>query len=90
MCNRVSTFAALALDIKTEWTTTRRGIYAIPEDDKDAQKMNEMKSMRVKSEGYEAPEDQRDIGLGGGLEQEMDIGYHNRYGAEEEVQRRNK
>jgi len=90
LCGTVSTFAALALDIKTEWTTTRRGIYAIPEDDKDAQKMNEMKSMRVKSEGYEAPEDQRDIGLGGGLEQEMDIGYHNRYGAEEEVQRRNK
>ncbi|KAH7351246.1 hypothetical protein BKA65DRAFT_500067 [Rhexocercosporidium sp. MPI-PUGE-AT-0058] len=82
LCGTVSTFAALALDIKTEWTTTRQGVYAIPEDDKDAQKLNELKSMRVKSEGYEAPEEQRHTGHADGFEQELDIGYHNRYGAE--------
>ncbi len=50
-----------------------------------------MKSMRVRSAGYEAPVEQSTVtekGMqwqGGELDGSGDIGYHNRYGAEEEV-----
>lgn len=84
----ISTFAAAALDTHTQRRTTRRGVYAAPEDDKDAQKLNDVKSMRVRSQGYSAPEEQNDVPhLGGvsglGLELEEDIAYHSRYGAQE-------
>ena len=70
---------------------TRRGAYILPEDDKDAQRRNDMKSMRVRSAGYEAPREQSAVtekGVAwqdGELDGSGDIGYHNRYGAEEEV-----
>lgn len=38
--------------------------------------------MRVRSEGYDAPKDQAAVGTA--VFGEADIGYHNRYGAEEE------
>jgi hypothetical protein len=43
--------------------------------------------MRVRSAGYEVPVDQRTLSTGTGSTswQEQDIGYHNRYGAEEET-----
>jgi hypothetical protein len=88
---RVSTFLALLLDIHTHRAVTRRGAYVLPEDDKDAQRLNDMKSMRVRSAGYEAPREQSAVterGMAWQNEREMDggdIGYHNRYGAEEEV-----
>lgn len=82
----------MALDGTILRKTTRRGVYVMPEDDKDAQKLNDMKSMRVRGEGYSAPEEQldhADLGPSGGnaphlnLDLEEDIAYHNRYGAEE-------
>lgn len=57
------------------------------EDDKDLQQLNELKTMRVRSEGYDVPRE-RTISTGSGgawQEQEQDIAYHNRYGAEEET-----
>jgi len=78
----VSTLAALLLDIRTHRLTTRRGAYNLPEDDKDAQHLNDMKSMRVRSEGYDAPKDQ--TAVTSTLFDEGDIGYHNRYGTEDE------
>lgn len=86
-----STFAALALDASTQRRTTRRGVYAIPEDDKNTQKLNDMKSMRVRQEGYSAPEEEGDVVERSGgistvhLEPEEDIAYHNRYGAAEQT-----
>ncbi len=44
--------------------------------------------MRVRTEGYEAPKEQSDVSTGEtgvAFEEEQDIGYHNRYGAEEET-----
>jgi hypothetical protein len=92
--NRASTFAALALDLHTQRKITRRGVYAIPEDDKDAQKLNDLKSMRVRNKGYEAPKEQEAVGPGAWTgdvwrsehERDGDIGYHNRYGAEDDIQ----
>jgi len=80
----VSTFAALFLDITTQRKVTRLGKYNLPEDDKDARQLNDLKSMRARTKGYEAPKEQgadgvwRDDHLHGEE-------YHNRYGAEEEV-----
>lgn len=54
----------------------------MPEDDKDAQKLNELKNTKVKSAGYEAPR-VFDVDNAAWQEQEQDIGYHNRYGADE-------
>ena len=53
----------------------------MPEDDKDAQRLNDMKSIRVRSEGYNAPKEQASVSslsFEGG-----DLGYHSRYGADE-------
>ncbi|KUJ17989.1 uncharacterized protein LY89DRAFT_696449 [Mollisia scopiformis] len=80
----VSTFAALTLDIATQRKVTRRGVYKLPEDDKDAQKLSELKSMRVRTQGYEAPREQG----GDGVWRDEHLHgeeYHSRYGAEEEV-----
>ncbi|TVY83715.1 hypothetical protein LSUE1_G002568 [Lachnellula suecica] len=82
-----STFIALALDLHTWKKSTRRGAYVMPEDDKDAQKLKDLKTARVRSEGYEAPREQAVTNSTGSTmawqEQEQDIGYHNRYGAED-------
>ena len=77
----MSTFAALCLDVHTNRKSLRQGKYLLPEDDKDAQRLNDMKSMRVKSGGYEAPSPES---APGGSVFEQDIGYHNRYGHLEE------
>jgi hypothetical protein len=53
----------------------------MPEDEKDAQHLNDKKSARVRSAGYEAPLEENAPG-GGVFEQ--DIAYHNRYGTEDE------
>lgn len=55
----------------------------MPEDDKDAQRLNDMKSLRVRSEGYEVPIEEN---APGGSVFEQDIGYHNRYRHEEDEQ----
>lgn len=55
----------------------------MPEDDKETQRLNNMKSMRVRSEGYEAPVEEN---APGGSVFEQDIGYHNRYGHDEDGQ----
>ncbi|KAE9375207.1 hypothetical protein N431DRAFT_402554 [Stipitochalara longipes BDJ] len=91
LCGTVSTFAALALDIKTQRKTTHRGAYALPEDDKAAQTFNtELKSIptiRMRSQGYDIPREQSPAVTGRGptWQPEEDIAYHNRYGAEEET-----
>jgi hypothetical protein len=79
----LSTLLAFALDILTHRRSTSRGNYNRPEDDKDAQRLNEMKSMRLRSKGYNAPKDQAEVSSA--VFEESDIGYHNRYGAEEAV-----
>lgn len=66
----VSTLAALALDIWTHMKTTERGIYVMPEDDKNAALL---KDMNGNTKGYEPSR-------GGAFEEEIDIAYHNRYG----------
>ena len=85
--NRVSTFLAFALDVRTQRKKTKLGDYDKPEDDKDAHRLNDLKSMRVRSAGYEEPVDQKTLSMGTGSTtwQEQDIGYHNRYGAEEDT-----
>lgn len=85
MKNRISTLSALALDLLIQRKITRRGIYNRPEDDKTTQpqSLNELKNIRARTRGYEAPKDQdidgvwRDDHLHGEA-------YHNRYGAGEE------
>jgi hypothetical protein len=87
---RVSTFAALLLDIHTHWKQTRRGAYTMPEDDKDAQGLNTEKNIpliQVQSEHYDIPREPTPVITGSGPTwqlHEEDITYHNRYGAEEE------
>ena len=79
--NSASTLAALLLDIHTHRKTTRRGTYIMPEDDQDAQRLNELKSTRVRSEGYNAPAEQS---AASASIFDSDIGYHSRYGAPDE------
>lgn len=85
LCGTISTFLAFALDVHTQRKKTKLGKYDKPEDDKDAQRLSDLKSMRVRTAGYEVPVDQRTVSTGTGSTtwQEQDIGYHNRYGAEE-------
>lgn len=81
-----STFLALALDFHTWKKSTRRGTYNMPEDDKDAQVLKDWKAPKIRSEGYETPREQgATAGNASTIEwqEEQDIGYHNRYGAEE-------
>jgi hypothetical protein len=69
--------AALFLDITTQTKINKLGKYNRPEDDKDAQRLNDLKTPRMRAAGYEAP------GMEWTNEHEQDIGYHNRYGADE-------
>lgn len=63
----------------------------MPEDDKDAQKLNDLKaipSVRVLKGGYDMPIEQDSVIMGSGATWQIleeDITYHNRYGAEEEA-----
>jgi hypothetical protein len=66
--------------MRTHRLTTRRGVYNLPEDDKDAQRANDLKTLKVRSNGYDAPKDQAAVST---TLDEQDIGYHNRYGADE-------
>lgn len=77
LTNRISSLAAFALDFLTWRKTTRRGIYNLPEDDQDAQRLNELKSVRARPEGYDMPSEQNE---GSTSIFDSDIGYHNRYG----------
>jgi hypothetical protein len=80
LCGFVSTILALCLDIHTNRKATKLGVYVLPEDDKNALKMQEMKPARVMNGGYELPKEQgmglveKDIG-GGGVSM-----IHSRYG----------
>ncbi|TGO20347.1 hypothetical protein BPAE_0304g00020 [Botrytis paeoniae] len=69
----LSTLAALALDIWTHRKTTERGVYVLPEDDKNAAMLKDMNGKNSQTKGYEASR-------GGAFEEEIDIAYHNRYG----------
>ncbi|APA16247.1 hypothetical protein SS1G_10446 [Sclerotinia sclerotiorum 1980 UF-70] len=69
----LSTLAALGLDIWTHVKTIERGIYVMPEDDKNAAILKEMNGGNSKAKGYEPSR-------GGAFEEELDIAYHNRYG----------
>lgn len=57
---RVATILALLLDINTLRTEHRLGIYKAPEDDQATQHVHDMKTVRVRSEGYSAPDEQID------------------------------
>ncbi|CAD6442485.1 39fa2fb5-e631-4703-a932-a56f688e3646 [Sclerotinia trifoliorum] len=69
----MSTLAALGLDIWTHMKTIKRGIYVMPEDDKNAAMLKQMNVGNNKAKGYEPSR-------GGAFEEELDIAYHNRYG----------
>ncbi|KAF7873986.1 hypothetical protein EAF04_002658 [Stromatinia cepivora] len=69
----LSTLAALGLDIWTHMKTIERGMYVMPEDDKNAAMLKDMNGGNSKAKGYEASR-------GGAFEEEIDIAYHNRYG----------
>ncbi|PBP21484.1 hypothetical protein BUE80_DR007681, partial [Diplocarpon rosae] len=80
LCGTVSSLAALALDVHTQRKTARRGVYSIPEDDRDIRRLEEKESFKVRSAGYEAPREQRDFKIlahESALELEEEIGYHN-------------
>jgi len=82
----VSTFLALALDVRTQKSTTELGMYNKPEDDKDTQMLNDLKTPHMRSAGYDTPgKESHTVSTASGSAdwQEEDIGYHNRYGAEE-------
>lgn len=49
----------------------------MPEDDQAAQKLNELKSARTRSETYDLPPEQDEASTS---VFDSDIGYHNRYG----------
>ncbi|KAI9644225.1 hypothetical protein NHQ30_007580 [Ciborinia camelliae] len=68
-----STLSALGLDIWTHMKTTEGGIYAMPEDDKNAALLKDINGGNSKTKGYEATR-------GGAFEEEINIAYHNRYG----------
>ncbi|CAL3968567.1 hypothetical protein PZA11_004119 [Diplocarpon coronariae] len=90
LCGTVSTLAALTLDVHTQRKTTRRGVYAIPEDDRDIHRLREKRDLRVRNAGYEAPREQRKfkyLGREPTFELENDTVYHNRYGSEEAHER---
>ncbi|KAG9248197.1 hypothetical protein BJ878DRAFT_538608 [Calycina marina] len=76
----VSTFGAVLLDAHIYRKTNRQGKYLMPEDDKDAQRLKDMKSTRVRSEGYAAPLEEN---ASDGSVFDSGIGYHNRYGVNE-------
>ncbi|KAJ8062578.1 hypothetical protein OCU04_009103 [Sclerotinia nivalis] len=71
----LSTLAALALDIWTHRKTIEKGIYVLPEDDKNAAMLKDMNGGNSKAKGYEPSR-------GGAFEEEIDIAYYNRYGAD--------
>ena len=56
----ISTILALLLDVSTIRTEHRLGAYTKPEDDQHQQHLHDMKTTRVRAEGYEAPEEQID------------------------------
>jgi hypothetical protein len=78
--NSIASCAALLLDIHTQRKTTRRGIYAMPEDDQAAQRLNELKNARTRSETYDLPPEQDEATTSVFDSDIGDIGYHNRYG----------
>lgn len=91
--NSVATFAALALDVKTWNKTYSRGKYALPEDDKEAQKLKDLTVTTGREQKYETLRGQgttaHQAGSSTSLHQgassyEMDIGYHSGYGQEVE------
>lgn len=83
----IATFGALFLDYRTRKFEVKHGKYGIAEDDKEEQRLNELKSVRARAAGYETPREQSTVSTGSGVAawQEQDIGYHNRYGAEEQT-----
>jgi hypothetical protein len=79
--NRVSSFLAFLLDIHTQRKVTKRGVYIMPEYNQDAQRLNGLKDVRVRSEGYDEPVEQNEASTS---IFDSDIGYHNRYGNPDE------
>ena len=77
----ISTFGAVLLDLHIYRKTNRQGKYLMPEDDKEAQRLNALKTTRIRGQGYEAPIEEN---APGGSVFESDISYHNRYGAADE------
>jgi len=77
----VSSFLAFLLDIHTQRKVTKRGVYIMPEYNQDAQRLNGLKDVRVRSEGYDEPVEQNEASTS---IFDSDIGYHNRYGNPDE------
>jgi hypothetical protein len=75
--NRVSTVSALILDIYTQRKVNRLGKYVKPLDDQATDRMNDLKPMRARTAGYEAPKEQADVSVLGLDEQ--DVAYHSPY-----------
>ncbi|KAG9228162.1 hypothetical protein BJ875DRAFT_260129 [Amylocarpus encephaloides] len=80
----VATFSALTLDFSTWKKTASRGAYAMPEDDKDAIKANNMTAAELQNQKFE-PLKERSVVQTTGVtpfHNEQDIGYHSGYGQE--------
>jgi hypothetical protein len=75
--NSASTFLAFGLDLQVQHQVTRLGGYNKPEDEKDAQKLENSKSDYVKSQGYDAPHEQGDKDWHHELDE--DVAYHSPY-----------
>lgn len=60
LCATVGSILALLLDVSTLRKEHRLGEYKAPEDDLKSQHMHDMKTMRVRKEGYETPDEQGD------------------------------
>jgi hypothetical protein len=78
--NSVSTFLAFGLDLHVQHQVTRLGNYNKPEDDKDAQRLEDMKSGRVIAQGYDAPHELGDRDWQ--HEMDEDVAYHSPYAEE--------
>lgn len=80
----VSTLAALFLDIVTQKRVTRLGKYKLPEDNKGSSNLRDLKATRVRAAGAQ-PDNDAAASMIWTNEHEQDIGYHNRYGAQDET-----
>jgi len=83
----VATCSALALDLSTWKKTHARGAYAMPEDDKDAQKLRDLPTTTARELRYEPLKGRgvaaQPTGPLAPFQDEQDIGYHNAYGQHE-------
>jgi hypothetical protein len=87
--NSIATCSALALDLRTYKKTHRKGVYALPEDDKDAQMLKELPQTTARETRYEPLKERIQATTPTApmspFHDESDIGYHSGYGHAEQA-----